>query len=84
MDIKRIQQEARRRGLLAAFHPAVDESVDDEIAFSTLAGEQTGLAIQLSGRFFVATQWLEAEEAMWFGKERRSALEAFRDLIERL
>lgn len=70
-------------GLKLDLVKAEDESVDDELQLRTATNGTTGIAIQLSGHYFTACEWLEAEQSMWFGRAHTSLEAATRDALAR-
>jgi hypothetical protein len=82
IPMPKINLMAQKYGLVPVFVAADEENTDSEIQLRTATGKATGIAIQLSGRFYTTTEWLE-EEAMWFGAERTKIEAAMADAIAR-
>jgi hypothetical protein len=67
----------------ATFHLVKgDDAIDDELVMR-IDGHDTNIAVQISGRHYVATHWIEDEKAMWFGIERSRLYAAKSDAIAR-
>jgi hypothetical protein len=79
--VRPLNEAAQKHGRIPVFVRADDETMDDEIQLRTATGQDTGIAVQLSGRFYTATEF--DGSAMWFGIERRDIRAAFADAIAR-
>lgn len=83
IPMQKINAMAQPHGLIPIFVEGADESVDDEIQLREADGTETGIAIQLSGRFCTATEWSETDETVWFGIERTSIEACMADALAR-
>jgi hypothetical protein len=67
----------------ATFHLVKgDEAIDDELILR-INGHDTNIAVQIAGRHYVATHWIEDDQEMWMGDERSRLAAAKSDAIAR-
>lgn len=75
-----VMELAAKHGLIATYIPAEDESVDEQISFFK-GGTDTGIAVQIAGRFYCATEF--DGKSLWLGCERTSLTAAAMDALAR-
>lgn len=83
IPMKPAYDAAAERGLVAIYEEAEDESVDPQVSFKTVAGKDTDIHIQISGRYYGAREWFERRQAMWFGADRTDFRAAVSDAMAR-
>jgi hypothetical protein len=82
IDIKKINKTLAKRGLLAVYITADDESMDDEIQINKADGEITGVSVQICDTGgYVANYWHDTRDCR-MGQIRNTFAPALKDALQ--